>query len=103
MRTNVLAPMGMEEFSYLMADVDPGKLAAPQVVDEDGKPMTPDFFPYGRVHAPSAAPFSNVNDMARFAVGNMNQGNLDRARVLPASAYDEMCPQRRAQSDGEAP
>ena len=69
--------------------------------DENGNAKTLDFFPYSRPHAPSGAFYSNVNDMARFAVANMNHGELDGTRVLPASAYDEMWAPQAASSWAE--
>ena len=90
LQANVLTPLGMANSSYLLSDLDPAKLAAPHMYDEDGNAKTLDFYPYTRAHAPSAAFYSNVNDMARFALANMNQGELDGMRVLPASAYEEM-------------
>ena len=88
-QAHVLTPLGMEDSSYLLSDVDPAKLVAPHMYDENGNAKTLDFFPYSRTHAPSGAFYSNVNDMARFAIANMNQGTLDGTQVLPASAYDE--------------
>ncbi len=86
---HVLTPLGLENSSYLLSDVNPTALVAPHMYDEKGNPKTLDFFPYSRTHAPSSF-YSNVNDMARFAVANMNHGELNGTRVLPASAYDKM-------------
>ena len=90
LQANVLTPLGMASSSYLLNEVDPAKLAAPHMYDEDGNAKTLDFYPYTRAHAPSGALYSNVHDMARFAMANMNQGELDATRVLPTAAYDEM-------------
>ena len=40
------------------------------------------FFPYSRQHAPSSHLFSNVDDMSRFALAHVNQGQLGEARIL---------------------
>ena len=90
LQANVLTPLGMENSSYLLSDLDPAQLAMPHLTDENGNAKTIDFYPYTRAHAPSGAFYSSVNDMARFAIANMNQGELDGVRVLPASAYEEM-------------
>ena len=87
---HVLTPLGLEDSSYLLSDVDPAKLVAPHMYDENGNAKTLDFYPYSRTHAPSGAFYSSVNDMARFAVANLNHGELNGTRVLPASAYDKM-------------
>ncbi len=87
---HVLTPLGLEDSSYLLSDVNPAALVAPHMYDEKGNAKTLDFFPYSRPHAPSGAFYANVNDMARFAVANLNHGELNGTRVLPASAYDKM-------------
>ncbi|WP_343413144.1 serine hydrolase [Candidatus Amarolinea dominans] len=90
LQANVLTPLGMENSSYLLSDLDPVRLVAPHMPDKNGNAKTIDFYPYTRAHAPSGAFYSSANDMARFAIANMNQGTLDGTRVLPASAYDKM-------------
>ena len=52
--------------------------------------MEPDFFRYTRIYAPSGGLLSNLNDMTRFAMANMDHGELDGTRVLQAATYDEM-------------
>ena len=90
MHEHVLEPLGMEHSSYSLGTVDPGLLATPYMLSADGKPEPVDPFPYSRNHAPSGYLLSGVSDMARFAAANMNRGELDGTRVLPAAAYDEM-------------
>ena len=90
MQEHILTPLGMEDSSYLLSDVNPAMLATPYIYDEDGQAVEPDFFPYTRIHAPSGGLLSNLNDMARFAIANMNHGEFDGTRVLQASTYDEM-------------
>jgi CubicO group peptidase (beta-lactamase class C family) len=102
LQANVLTPLGMANSSYLLSDLDPAKLAAPHMYDKDGNAKTLDFYPYTRAHAPSGAFYSSVHDMARFAIANMNQGELDGTRVLPASAYEEMWAPQAATTWAEA-
>lgn len=102
LQANVLTPLGMANSSYLLSDLDPARLAAPHMYDEDGNAKTLDFYPYTRAHAPSGAFYSSIHDMARFAIANMNQGELDGTRVLPASAYDEMWAPQAASTWAEA-
>jgi CubicO group peptidase (beta-lactamase class C family) len=54
------------------------------------KPVVNSFFPYSRQHAPSSHLFSNVEDMSRFALAQLNQGQLGEVRILPVTAYEEM-------------
>ncbi len=75
MQANILTPLGMKNSSYLLSDLDPAQLAAPHMYDENGNARTLDFYPYSRAHAPSGSFYSSVNDMARLAIANMNQGD----------------------------
>jgi hypothetical protein len=47
-------------------------------------------YPYNRIHSPSSDLHSNVVDMARWAIANMNRGELDGARILKSSTYEVM-------------
>jgi len=87
---HILAPLGMKHSTFLMSDVNQATLMRPHMVDAKGKLETIGFFPYNRIHAPGATLFTSVKDMARLAIANMNRGELDGVRVLPAAAYDQM-------------
>jgi CubicO group peptidase (beta-lactamase class C family) len=50
----------------------------------------PDVDDYNRIHTPSSNLHSNVLDMARWAIANMNRGELEGVRVLNAPTYDVM-------------
>jgi len=101
LRANVLTPLGMENSSYWLSDVDPASLAAPHMYAENGNAKTLDYYPYSRTHAPGSF-YSSVNDMARFAIANMNHGELNGTRVLPASTYDEMWAPQAVSTWGES-
>ena len=47
-------------------------------------------YPYNRAHTPSSDLHSNVVDMARWAIANLNRGELDGHRILKTSTYDLM-------------
>ena len=83
---HVLTPLGMKDSTFLLSDVDPAALVPPHTYDENDNTETQEFYPYLRKHGPSATLFSSVSDMARFAVANMNHGELDGVHVLPSSA-----------------
>lgn len=87
---HILTPLGMKNSSYLQSDVDPARLAAPHAYDDAGNAAKLDFLPYARFNAPAAGLLSSVDDIARFAIANMNHGELDGTRVLSAATYDEM-------------
>ena len=47
-------------------------------------------YPFNRIHSPSSDLMSNITDMARWAVVNLNLGELDGKRILKRSTYDLM-------------
>ncbi|MFN8459697.1 MAG: serine hydrolase domain-containing protein [Anaerolineae bacterium] len=85
----IFVPLGMQHTSFMVRDITPELLAAPH--ESDGlQPKIHSFFPYSRQHAPSSHLFSNVEDMSRFALAQLNQGQLGETKILPATAYGEM-------------
>ncbi|HSC75707.1 MAG TPA: serine hydrolase domain-containing protein [Pseudomonadales bacterium] len=85
---HIFMPLKMTHSSFLLRDVQSELLAAPHIVN----PMLTvnSYFPYSREHAASSHLFSNVNDMNRFALTQLNRGELDGVRILPTSAYNIM-------------
>lgn len=85
---HIFMPLGMEHTTFLMPETD--LLTSPHVLDDSGNVVVSKTFPYNRMHAPSSTLKSNVGDMARYAIAHMNHGELDGARILDPSSYDEM-------------
>jgi CubicO group peptidase (beta-lactamase class C family) len=69
MREQLLAPLGMENSTFLRAQVPPHLAAAPHV----GMPLTvPEgVYPYTRRHAPSSTLHSNLVEMCRWMDANL--------------------------------
>jgi len=86
----ILTPLGMKDSTLLVKRADPQLLTWGHVLDAQGHPVPSTVFPYNRIHSPSSDLHSNVLDMARWAMANMNHGELDGRRILQASAYDVM-------------
>jgi CubicO group peptidase (beta-lactamase class C family) len=79
----------MKSSTLLYKGADPELLAAGHHVK--GKAVTVvQFYPYNRAHTPSSNLHSNIEDMSRWAIANMNRGELDAARILKDSTYDLM-------------
>jgi CubicO group peptidase (beta-lactamase class C family) len=87
-RKNIFQPLGMLHTSFQLSDIPPRMLATPHLLDPNIK-VNP-YFPYSRQHAPSSLLLSNVDDMMRFALAQMNRGELDGVRIVDASAYKTM-------------
>jgi len=87
---NIFTPLGMEHSTFLFQERDPDLITAPHMLDDSGVAIVSDVYPYNRMHAPSSTFHSNVEDMARYAMAHMNHGELDGARILDPSGYDEL-------------
>ncbi len=60
-----------------------------------------DFIPYTRSGAPASTLFSTLDDMTRFALANLNHGELDSAQVLRDAGYADMWAPHAASPFGE--
>jgi CubicO group peptidase (beta-lactamase class C family) len=83
----ILAPLKMKGSTLLKRRANPRLLTAPHVVGNGGVAVS-EVFPYNRMHAPSSTLISSVVDMARWALANLNRGELDSRRILEESSYD---------------
>jgi CubicO group peptidase (beta-lactamase class C family) len=87
-KEHILLPLDMNDSSILIRDVDPALLANGHVQDEGGKTRVTEHYAYNRRHGPSSCLHSNVVDMSRWAMANMNRGELEGRRILDASSYE---------------
>lgn len=87
---HILKPLGMTSSTLLIKNADPAQLAAGHSLGKHKMPKVIEFYPYNRAHTPSSDLLSNVVDMARWAMANMNRGELDGHRILQSSTYDLM-------------
>jgi len=67
-RQQVLAPLGMQQSTFLRSEVPPHLAASPHV----GRPLTVpgDAYPYTRRHAPSSTLHSNLPELCRWMVAH---------------------------------
>jgi CubicO group peptidase (beta-lactamase class C family) len=86
-KEHILLPLGMNDSSILIGDVDPALLASGHVL-EGGRTQVTGHYAYNRRHGPSSCLYSNVVDMSRWAIANMNRGELEGRRILDASSYE---------------
>ncbi|MGI8638781.1 MAG: serine hydrolase domain-containing protein [Pyrinomonadaceae bacterium] len=86
---NILKPLGMKRSTLLVRQTDANLLVSPHIRDKaTGKTEVSKIFPYNRAHAPSSTLYSNIEDMNRWAMANLNRGELNGRRILKASSYD---------------
>ncbi|HSB12601.1 MAG TPA: serine hydrolase [Blastocatellia bacterium] len=89
-KRNILDPLAMKNSTLLVKQADPGLLTSPHVLNASYEVEVSKVFPYNRMHSPSSTLYSNVLDMSRWAMANMNRGELDGKRILKSSTYDLM-------------
>jgi len=91
----ILKQVGMSSSTMLWERADTKRLANGYTKgassDRSASALIPvAAYPYNRPHNPSSDLFSSVNDMARWAMVNLNRGELDGKRILKSSTYDLM-------------
>jgi CubicO group peptidase (beta-lactamase class C family) len=89
-KRNILAPLEMSTSNLLVKQADPQLLTSPHVLSPSYEVEVSKVFPYNRMHSPSSTLYSSVLDMSRWAIANLNRGELDGMRILKASTYDLM-------------
>jgi CubicO group peptidase (beta-lactamase class C family) len=87
---HILTPLRMKDSTLLFPGADSSLLAWGHELDGHGRPFPSKVYPYNRMHSPSSDLHSNVLDMSRWAIANINRGELDGVRILKASTYDVM-------------
>jgi CubicO group peptidase (beta-lactamase class C family) len=89
-KRNILEPLGMKSSTLLVRQADPALLTSPHVQSATYEVEVSKVFPYNRMHSPSSTLYSNVLEMSRWSMANLNRGELDGKRILKASTYDLM-------------
>ncbi len=85
----ILTPLGMKDSTLLVRQANPALLTSPHI-EEGGKLIVSKIFPYNRAHAPSSTLYSNIEDMSRWAIANLNHGELDGRRILKRETAELM-------------
>ena len=86
---HILTPLGMKDSTLLVREANPQLLTSPHVMDNN-RVVVSKIFPYNRAHSPSSPLYSNIEDMSRWAIANMNRGELDGKRILKHETIDLM-------------
>lgn len=85
----ILTPLGMKDSTLFVRQANQQLLTSPHI-EENGKLIVSRVFPYNRAHAPSSTLYSNIEDMSRWAIANLNHGQLDGRRILKRETADLM-------------
>jgi CubicO group peptidase (beta-lactamase class C family) len=87
-KEQILDPAGMKESTFLKPEHLPATWAAPHVQLSTTTPW--DGYPYNRMHGPSSTLHSNVVEMCRWAMINLNRGTLEDQKILASNSYDQL-------------
>jgi CubicO group peptidase (beta-lactamase class C family) len=87
-RDHILRPLGMDQSTFLRAEVPPALAVAPHT--GEGRLEVSAVYPYNREHAPSSTLHSNPAEMARWIITNLRRGELEGTRILDAASYDRL-------------
>ena len=87
---NILQPLGMSDSTLLVKDTEPALMTWGHELDGKGHPFASQVYPYNRMHTPSSDLHSNVKDMSRWAIANLNGGTLDGQRILEKATLEKM-------------
>jgi CubicO group peptidase (beta-lactamase class C family) len=88
----ILKPVGMSSSTLRLKRADAKRVANGYTKGTSTRPGASPLvpvaaYPYNRPHNPSSGLLSSVNDMARWAMVNLNRGELDGKRILKCSTY----------------
>lgn len=90
MRKNILDPLGMKRSSFVFDEVDKKNLAAPHILGKDFNSAVNSFYPVNRWNAGVDGLWSNAADMCKWALANLNGGELDGKRILKKPSLNMM-------------
>src|SRR5258707_15749863 len=86
---NILMPLGMKDSTLLVREASPQLLTSPHVM-ENGQVAVSKIFPYNLAHSPSSTLYSSIEDMSRWAIANLNHGELNGQRILKPETAELM-------------
>ena len=87
-RKQILDPLGMQKSTFLKTEVDHALGVKPHI--HSWKNVVSAVYPYNRAHGPSSTLHSNVDEMCRWAIANLQRGELQGERILQPETYDLM-------------
>ena len=85
-KTHILDPLQMRESTFRYPDTTEELRTRPHI-RTNGVPTESLVYPYNRCHSPSSTLNSNMVDMTRWVLANLNRGQLDGNRVLRPESF----------------
>ena len=87
---HIFQPLNMSSTTLLKDAVEPARLVSPHTLDESGNVVVNPIYPYDRIHGPDTNLFSNIDDMATYAIAHLNGGEFGGERVLDPASYEPL-------------
>ncbi|MGD1839701.1 MAG: serine hydrolase domain-containing protein [Thermonemataceae bacterium] len=88
MQENIFTPNEMIASSFLLSDIPNKTLSSPHIKNSDGEIEVSAIYPYNREHAPSSCLHSNIEDMLKFAIMNLNKGQYNDKQIYSENTYN---------------
>jgi CubicO group peptidase (beta-lactamase class C family) len=88
MQRNIFEPLGMNDSTFYYPDVPEAQRTTGHQGEGQRHPISD--YPYNRRHAPSSTLNTNVEDMARFVMAMLNDGELDGVRIINSNTLRDM-------------
>src|SRR5262245_48546689 len=89
-QANILRPLNMRSSTLLLKEANESLVAAGHTKDSGGQLKAIAHYPYNRAHTPSSNLESNVVDMARWIMANLDRRQLDGRTILKKSTHELM-------------
>jgi CubicO group peptidase (beta-lactamase class C family) len=86
---NIFTPLKMNSSTLLIRETNPTDRVSPHTATRRLVTVR-EHWPYNRRHSPSSTLITNVHDLGRWAIANLNHGKLDGAQILEEEAYEEL-------------
>lgn len=90
MKTHLFDPLEMTTTTMMAPRAEHPALVATGYEKRDDGAIVQSLYPYNRMHVPCGCIASSATEMARWALANLNRGELAGVRILPAASYADM-------------
>ncbi len=88
MQEHIFTPLGMDNSTFYAPDVPENLATIGHIFGLTA--IVDDVYPYNRIHAPSSTLQSNLVDMCRWLMVNLNKGELEGQRILDPASYEQL-------------
>lgn len=86
-KENILIPLNMRKSSFFYPETDMSIRTSPHI---GNPPQVSPVYPYNRMHAPSSTLNTSAEELAHWAIANMNDGKYNGKPILQAATLKQM-------------